>query len=175
MTRLDLPVDDPVFRMRSRFWRTGENGDAVQHIETELDDGGGVPPHIHPSMTERFTVLAGRMEFLSGRKWIEASEGESVTIEPGTRHAFRNRSGAAATFTCEARPPSTLEAFLTEAAAMSREGKITKLGLPKPKGLLDAAVLVEKHKDMVTLLFPAPPKPVQRAIFGPLARVAARR
>jgi hypothetical protein len=115
------------------------------------------------------------MEFLSGREWIAAGEGETVVVPPGTRHAFRNRSGASATFTCEARPPSTLQSFLEDAAALSRAGKITKLGLPKPGGLLDAAVLVERNKDMVTMLFPAPPKPVQRAMFGPLARLAERR
>jgi quercetin dioxygenase-like cupin family protein len=167
------PVVDPVFGMRSRFWRSrDEDGGEVQHIETVLDDGGGVTPHIHPSMEERFTVLAGRMEFLSGRTWIEAGEGETVVVPPGTRHAFRNRSGAASTFTCEARPPSSLQAFLEEAARMSREGKLFRVGLPKPKGLLDAAMLIEGHRDMVTMLFPAPPKPLQRVIFGPLARLA---
>src|SRR3712207_6640009 len=96
-------VVDPVFGMRSRFWRERDaDGGEVQHIETVLDAGGGVTPHIHPSMEERFTVHAGRMEFLSGRRWIEAGPGETVVVPPGTRHAFRNRSGAAATFTCEA-------------------------------------------------------------------------
>ena len=171
----DFPVIDPVFGMRSRFWRTRDEDGEVQHIETLLEDGGGVTPHIHPSMEERFTVVAGRMEFLSGRKWVEASEGETVVVPPGTRHAFRNRSGAAATFQCEARPPSTLQEFLEDAAGMSRAGKLMKVGLPKPSGLLETAVLVERNKDMVTLLFPAPPKPLQRLIFGPLARLAARR
>ena len=36
-------------------------------------------------------------------------------------------------------------------------------------------MLVERYQDMVTLLFPAPPKPLQRVIFGPLSRIAERR
>ena len=171
----DLPVVDPVFGMRSRFWRGSDDDGEVLHIETLLEDGGGVTPHIHPSMEERFTVQAGTMEFLSGRTWIEASEGETVVVPPGTRHAFRNRSGAATTFTCEARPPSSLQEFLEDAAGLSRAGKLMKAGLPKPSGVLEAAVLVDRYQDMVTLLFPAPPKPLQRLIFGPLARLAERR
>ena len=170
------PVVDPVFGMRSRFWRApDESGAEVQHIETVLAPGGGVTPHIHPTMEERFTVLSGRMEFLSGRKWIEAGPGDTVTIEPGTRHAFRNRSGAEATFHTEARPPETLQAFLEDVAGLSRAGKLTRIGLPKPSGLLEAAVLVDRYQDMVTLLFPSPPKPIQRLVFGPLARYAERR
>ena len=173
---MEHPVVDPVFGMRSRFWRDRDaDGREVQHIETVLEPGGGVTPHIHPAMEERFTVLDGRMEFLSGRRWVEAGAGESVTVPPGTRHAFRNRSGAAATFRCEATPPSSLQAFLEDVAGLSRAGKLLKIGLPAPGGLLEAAVLVERYQDMVTLLFPAPPKPLQRLIFGPLARVAERR
>ena len=70
---MEHPVVDPVFGMRSRFWRERDaEGQEVQHIETVLEHGGGVTPHIHPAMEERFTVLDGRMEFLSGRRWIEA-------------------------------------------------------------------------------------------------------
>ena len=173
---MEHPVVDPVFGMRSRFWRERDDeGQEVQHIETVLADGGGVTPHIHPAMEERFTVLAGRMEFLSGRRWIDAGAGETVVVPPGTRHAFRNRSGAEATFRCEARPPSTLQAFLEDVAGLSRAGKLTRIGLPKPGGLLEAAVLIDRYQDMVTLLFPAPPEPLQRLLFGPLARVAERR
>ena len=173
---MEHPVVDPVFGMRSRFWRESDDaGREVQHIETVLDAGGGVTPHIHPSMEERFTVVSGRMEFLSGRRWVEAGPGETVTVPPGTRHAFRNRSGAEATFRCEARPPSSLQAFLEDVAGLSRAGKLTRLGLPAPGGLLEAAVLVERYQDMVTMLFPAPPRPVQRVVFGPLARIAERR
>jgi quercetin dioxygenase-like cupin family protein len=169
-------VVDPVFGMRHRFWRsTGEDGEEIQHVETEVEPGGGATPHIHPAMTERFTVHEGCCEFLTGRRWIEAGPGETVVVPPGTRHAFRNRGAVPTRIECRATPPSTLQAFLEDAAALSRAGKLMKVGLPKPSGLLEAAVLVERNRDMVTLLFPAPPPPVQRVIFGPLARVAERR
>ena len=168
---------DPVFKTRYSFSRsTDEDGGEVQHVDFEVDPDGGVPPHIHHEMEERFTVLSGRAEFLSGRKWVSAGPGETVVVSPGTRHAFRNRGGEVAHVRCEARPPSSLQAFLTDAARLSNEGAITKLGLPKsPSGLLKAAVLVEEHRDMVQLLFPLPPPPLQHWIMGPLAKLAQRR
>lgn len=172
----DFATVDPVFGMRHRFWRTekGEGGE-VQHVETWVEPGGGVTPHIHPAMEERFTVHEGNCEFLSGRKWAGAAPGETVVVPAGTRHAFRNRGGAPTRIECEATPPSTLQAFLQDAAGLSRAGKLTKLGLPKPNGLLEAAVLITSYSDMVILLAPAPPRAIQKLIFPPLARLAERR
>jgi quercetin dioxygenase-like cupin family protein len=169
-------VEDPVFRTRYRFKRTTDgDGTDVQHVEMWVDPGGGVTPHIHPSMEERFTVVEGHPEFLAGRRWQSAAAGETVVVPPGTRHAFRNRGGAVAHVLCEARPPSTLQPFLEDVAGLSRAGKLTRVGLPKPSGLLDAAVLAHHYRDMVVLLFPSPPPIAQRLFLWPLARFAERR
>jgi quercetin dioxygenase-like cupin family protein len=173
----DDVVSDPVFRTRYRFTRTTENSgaDEVQHVEMWVDPGGGVTPHIHPSMEERFTVVGGRAEFLAGRRWQSAGPGETVVVAAGQRHAFRNRGDEVAHVLCEARPPSTLQGFLEDVAGLSRAGKLSRLGLPKPNGLLEAAVLAHHYRDMVTLLFPSPPPIVQRPLLFPLARLAERR
>lgn len=171
-------VKDPVLQTRYRFSRsTDEDGGEVQHVDMEVDPGGGVTPHIHHHMEERFTVKEGCAEFLAGRKWVAAGPGETVVVPPGTRHAFRNRGDVVARVECEARPPSTLQAFLEDAAALSRAGTFTRHGLPKrPSALLKAAVLVEDYRDMVELLFPPlPPMPVQRWVMTPLAKLGRRR
>lgn len=171
MTRLEEWAVDPVFGLRHRFWREDE----VLHVETVVEPGGGVTPHVHPAMEERFVVHEGRCEFLSGRAWAERGPGEEVVVPAGTRHAFRNRGEVETRIECRATPPSTLQGFLEDAAGLSRAGKLTKAGLPKPGGLLEVSVLVEDYADMVHLGFPAPPRPVQKVVFGPLARVARRR
>jgi quercetin dioxygenase-like cupin family protein len=169
-------VVDPVFGTRYRFSRsTDPDGGEVQHIEMWVEPRGGVTPHIHPAMEERFTVTDGRCQFLSGRRWIEAGPGETVVVPPGTRHAFRNRGAEPARVLCEARPPSSLQAFLEDVAGLSRAGKLMRIGLPKPSALLEAAVLLDSYSDMAILLFPSPPRPIQRVVFGPLARLAKRR
>jgi len=174
-TATELTVD-PVLRMRSRFWRTGDPGSEVLHVETWVDPGGGVTPHIHPAMDERFEVLGGTPQFLSGRSWREAAPGETVHVPPGTRHAFRNRAGEVAHFLCRATPPSTLQEFLEDAAALSRAGAITRRALPRSvDGLLQAAVMAHHYRDMVTLLAPLPPPAIQRLVIPPLARAGERR
>lgn len=169
-------VEDPVFRTRYRFSRSADaDGGEVQHVEMWIDPGGGVTPHVHPSMEERFTVVEGTAEFLGGRRWQAAGPDETVVVPAGTRHAFRNRGDEVARVRCEARPPSTLQAFLEDVAGLSRAGKLSRVGLPKPNGVLEAAVLTDSYRDMVVLLFPAPPRVIQRLLFSPLARFAERR
>jgi quercetin dioxygenase-like cupin family protein len=169
-------IEDPVLRMRSRFWRTMDDGREVLHIETWVDHGGGVTPHIHPSIEERFEVLGGRPEFLADRRWKESAAGETVVVPPGTRHAFRNRGGETAHFVCHATPPSTLQEFLEDTAALSRAGGITRRAIPRGlDGLLQGAVMADHYRDMVTLLTPLPPPAIQRLVIPPLARAGERR
>jgi quercetin dioxygenase-like cupin family protein len=172
----DELIEDPVLGMRSRFWRTNEDGGEVLHVETWVDPGGGVTPHIHPTMEERFEVLDGRPEFLAGRSWKEIQPGQTALVPPGMRHAFRNRGGEVAHFVARAIPPSTLQEFLEDAAGLSRAGAITRRALPRSlDGLLQAAVMVHHYRDMVTLLAPLPPPAIQRLVIPPLARAGERR
>jgi len=172
-------VHDPVFGHRLRFERTtDEHGAPAMLCEMWVDPGGGVPPHVHPRMEERFTVVEGRMEFLAGRRWSGADAGETVVVPAGTRHAYRNPGSVVAHVRCIATPPDpALEGFLTDAAVLSRNGRMTKLGIPKGvTGWLQAAVMLETYGGMVEMSFPpAPPKAVQRLLMPPLARVAKRR
>ena len=162
-------VEDPVFKIRSSFRRDGES----LIVDTWIDPGGGVTPHVHPAMEERFETMEGTAQFLAGRKWQETPAGEGVVVPPGTRHAFRNRSAEVAHIRCRATPPSTLEEFLTEAAAMSRAGRINRFALPtSPRALVEIAALAERHREMMVLS--SPPPLLQKLILPPLARLARR-
>jgi mannose-6-phosphate isomerase-like protein (cupin superfamily) len=163
-------VKDPVLRQRLRFTRDGD----VLHVECWVDPGGGVTPHVHPAMEERFEVLEGRPSFLAGRDWTTAAPGQTVVVPPRTRHAYRNKTDEVVHMVCHATPPSTLQEFLEEAAALSRSGKITRLGIPRtPRAWAEGAALAYRHREMVTLLFPPmPPPPVQRVALPLLARFA---
>lgn len=171
-------IEDPVLRQRLRFTRTTEgDGDEVLHVETWVDPGGGVTPHIHPAMNERFEVLNGYPSFLSGKKWIKAEPGEVVEVPEGTRHAYRNKSDREVHMVCHVRPPSTLQEFLEDTVRLSRSGGLTRHAIPKsPHALLEGIVMAHAYRDMVTLLFPPfPPPAIQRLIIPPLARFGARR
>jgi quercetin dioxygenase-like cupin family protein len=171
-------IEDPVLRQRLSFSRTSDpDGAEVLHVEAWVDAGGGVTPHLHPAVEERFEMLEGSLSFLAGRKWSSAGPGETVVVPAGVRHAYRNKGDETAHVVCHVRPPSTLQEFLEDAAALGRAGKLTKRGA-FPKGfdaLLRGAVMAHHYRDMVVLLFPPlPPPSVQRLIFPALARLGKR-
>src|SRR5215208_1936304 len=158
-------VEDPVLRQRLEF-QPAEGSKALR-VEMWVEPGGGVPPHVHPAMEERFEVISGELSLLSGRKWHRATAGQTVVVPAGTRHAYRNDGDAPAHGVCLATPPSTLQEFLEDAAAMSRAGKISRQGLPtSPRAALEALALAKRHEAMVVMSFPPmPPRPVQRLLF----------
>jgi quercetin dioxygenase-like cupin family protein len=171
-------IEDPALRQRYSFERTTDpDGREVLHVDTWIDPGGGVTPHVHPAMEERFHVLEGRPSFLAGKQWRTAAPGDEVVVAPGVRHAYRNSTGELAHVRCDVRPPSSLQAFLEEVAQLSQAGLISRRGLPtRPSALVRAAALAQRHRDMVTLLFPPmPPRFVQRLLFPPLAALDRRR
>ena len=171
-------IEDPVLKQRYRFTReTKEDGSEILRVEFWTDPGGGVTPHVHPNAEERFTVMEGRPSFLSGRKWSDAGPGETVVVPAGTRHAYRNRSDETVHVVCEVSPPDLLAEFLTEAAEMNQAGMLTSNAFPKsPRAALQVAVMAEHYREMVVFGFPpAPPPPVQRLLFPPLARFAKKR
>ena len=98
-------------------------------------------------------------------------------VPPRTRHAYRNETDETVHMVCHVRPPSSLQAFLEEVTELSRAGRIGRWGLPtSPGAFLDGAALAQRHREMVTLLFPPMPPPlVQKLLFPVLARMAERR
>jgi quercetin dioxygenase-like cupin family protein len=143
-------VEDPVLKQRLGF-QPSEDGEALI-VEMWVEPGGGVPPHVHPVMEERFEVISGELSLLAGRKWTVAAPGETVTVPAGTRHAYRNSGSGPTHAKVRAAPPQTLQEFLEEAAAMAREGKLTRNGLPKsPSAALQALRLAIRHRKMVMM------------------------
>src|SRR3954449_13019881 len=98
-------VEDPILRQRYSFSRsTDEDGGEVLHVDTWIEPGGGVTPHVHPAMEERFHVLEGSAEFLSGRRWSAAGPGEEA-VGPAGEGGRAGRGGGAG---LAARPPPRL-------------------------------------------------------------------
>ncbi len=148
-------------------------------VEMHVRPGGGVVgEHLHPAIHERFEVLDGEAQFLSGRTWETAGAGQTVDVPAGVRHAYRNRSRTVAHLRCDARPPHLLAEFLTDVAGLSRAGKlVTRWAVPKGlSGILQGAVLAHHYREMAVLLFPPLPPPfLQRLLVPPLARLGERR
>lgn len=159
---------DPVHRARYSFEADGEN----MTVDTWLEPGGGLPPHLHPHQVERWSVVEGEVRFQLGRdkRVIGPADGE-VLVEPGTVHALTASSDRTAHLRCYVEPALGLEEFLTDSAAAAREGLFMKGGIPKNlRGARWAAGFLARHREDVVMTFP--PKFVQRAMIATLGRSA---
>jgi quercetin dioxygenase-like cupin family protein len=127
------------------------NGEAVV-IETVVQPDGAVcAAHVHPSQTERFAVVAGRLGMKVGGKKIVLERGDVAVVEPGTSHKFWNAGEEEVRFTCEVRPALQFESLLDTMFALAADGKTNKKGMPNP---LHLAVIAQAHFDTVRLPFP---------------------
>lgn len=66
-------------------------------LESSWDGGTGMPPmHLHPSQTERFTVLDGALKTVIAGQERRYAAGESFEIPPGTPHQMTSDGPARA-------------------------------------------------------------------------------
>jgi mannose-6-phosphate isomerase-like protein (cupin superfamily) len=157
--------------------RTGERAVLVTDPEGHPDrtlvahlfvrPGGRVAaPHVHPGSTERFHVLAGRVAFRVGGEDSELGAGRTAEVPAGTVHDWWQVGEAEAQVLVEVTPGDRFVQVITTTFGLARDGRVDARGLPH---LLQAAVTLHAYRD--TLVFEAPPRPVQRVLFGALAPV----
>lgn len=72
----------------------------------------GPPAHRHRFEAESFTVQEGRLRVRAGRDRRELVAGESLTVPPGTTHAFSNPFAEPARVSTTESPAGPLEAQL---------------------------------------------------------------
>ena len=121
-----------------------------------------------PAWRSASTSSPGGRASWPGSAWRTAAPGDVVVVPAGTRHAYRNDGDEPAHVRCDVRPPSSLQAFLEEVAALSQQRRDDAPRAPAvtPRAFAQMAALAERHRAMVTLLFPpAPPPVVQRLLF----------
>ncbi len=110
------------------------NGNLVHYLATGATTDGqfglyrwemgpqesGPDPHFHRSFSESFYILSGTVAVYDGREWTDALPGDFFHVPEGGIHAFRNRSGAAATMLIHFSPGAPREAYFEGLASMSR-------------------------------------------------------
>lgn len=77
----------------------------------------GPVPHTHEGMVDSFYVLEGSLSVRAGEETHELGPGESLVAEPGTVHAFSNRTNTPVR-ALNVMAPGGFEAYLKEAAAV---------------------------------------------------------
>ena len=110
-------------------------------VELSVAPGSSTPPHYHERFRETFAVRAGALEVLVADTWRRLGAGESIAVEPGELHAFRNREAGACVLRVELDPGDRdFERAMLIYAGLAREGRAAASGVPRSP--LDLAVFV---------------------------------
>ena len=115
-----------------------ETGGKLVEMEVEGRPRGFLNQrHVHDSQIERLTMIEGRMEVaMSGQKHL-VGEGDSIEIPAGIPHTQRPVGEGPGRVRIEVRPAGRTQAFMEFLAHLAREGKLTRLGFPKPDAAAD--------------------------------------
>ena len=164
-------IHDPNRRQWYEFRRDGD----AMIVTIRVAPGGDVPPHLHPSQEERWTVVEGDVRFKVGGRTIKhATPGEELVVAPTVRHSFKNVGRTDATLVAEVRPALEIEGFLRDSAALAREGAYDRRGLIKsPSAAVKVAALIERYEHVAVILWP--PRFLQRYMLAPMLRRARAR
>lgn len=128
--------------------------------------GRVVGEHVHPSLTERFRVVSGRLGVRIDGVESELGPDDELTVRPGVVHDWWNAGHDEAQVVVEIDPGRRFELMISTLFGLADDGLTNDKGMPH---LLQAAVIADEFADVVQ--FMRPPLFVQRALFGLLARV----
>jgi mannose-6-phosphate isomerase-like protein (cupin superfamily) len=164
-------LTNPVTKERMTFLKTAAetNGDYVL-IELSAAPGAVVAAaHVHPSQTETFEVISGKLGAKLGRKQVEARAGDVVVVRPRVAHKWWNAGEDTLVFRAEVRPALGFEQLIETMFGLAADGKTNKRGMPNP---LRLAVIANHHFGDVRL--PVVPSWMQRAALAmgaPMGRI----
>ncbi|MFC6960735.1 cupin domain-containing protein [Halocatena marina] len=133
----------------------------------------GPAEHVHPNYDETFEVVEGEFVIQLPGESRTLTAGESVTVETGTPHAFRNESESYASCIIEARPAGRLGDVIALLFGLAHDGKLTESGRPS---FLQAMVMADEMGD--DTVFTSPPPVVQNVlatVFSPIGRLLGYR
>ncbi len=141
----------------------------VSHLY--VTPGGRVSiAHRHPTITERFHVIAGRVGFLIGEERRELGPGEEAEVPPGTLHDWWQVGAETAEVVVEVTPGDRFVEMVGTFYGLARDGKSDAKGVPRP---LQLAVSARGYRDVMEVA--SPPRTVQALLFGPLAALGRAR
>ncbi|MDQ3102882.1 MAG: cupin domain-containing protein [Actinomycetota bacterium] len=144
-----------------------ERADEVLVSHLFVAPGGRVAaPHWHPTVEERFLILAGEVGFLIDGREVTLRPGESATVHRGVVHDWWQVGEVEAQALVEVRPGVAFVEMVGSMFGLARDGKVSPEGMPDP---LQLAVMGREYRDVIS--FTKPPPLVQKLTIPPLAAV----
>lgn len=141
---------------------TDETGGRRVVIDLYLRPGGGmIGRHYHPSIHERFKVIAGRVTFTrNGLEEQTALPGQTVDIPPGTLHSFWNSGSSEGLIRFDVQPAERFVALIKNGLSLAQDGKTDGTGKPQ---MLQIALMAREFDDVVR--YDMGPRIIQQILF----------
>jgi quercetin dioxygenase-like cupin family protein len=144
---------------------TQETDGELLVVDLRIRPGGAVSgEHFHRTITERFTVVSGKIGYKLGGKTGVAHAGDTLDLPAGIVHNWWNAGTDEARVIVQVKPAARFVQMVTTLFGLSKEGKTNKKGMPN---LLQLAVISDEFKDVIQ--FTKPPVWVQAVLFSFLA------
>ena len=140
--------------------------DPSEMVFTAQPNGPAPPPHVHPRQRETFTCEQGDFELLVDGEWRVLPPGESLTIQPGQVHTYRNEGAQTAKVRTVHEPGLEFEQYIRDLHATVVEHDIRRI---TPGAAARMAVIWRKYSDTIQ----PGPLPLKVA-FGLLGRIGPR-
>ena len=148
-----------------------DHPDEILVGQMNISPGGRVAaPHHHPTLTERFLVIEGRVGFKLDDEETELGAGEHATVEPNVVHDWWQVGDEPAVVVVEVSPGLRFGEMITHLFGLAREGKLSAKGMPSP---LQLAVIGDEFRDII--VFESPPPIVQRLTLPLLGAIGRAR
>lgn len=148
-----------VFGLEARVTAPAETTDG-EYVEMDVtaEPGSRTMIHYHPGQEETYRVLEGTLEVFRDGRWNAVPAGESLVVQRGAIHGFRNASGAPVRFLNVHRPALGFQTHLETLDRLARAGKIR--GTKDPRSLIYMSMSAEEYRPDV------PVKPPRWLIRG---------
>lgn len=131
-------------------------------------DATELPPHTHATGSETFEAVSGTLTVVVDGEAREIAAGDSVTVEPGAEHNFRNDTDGFVAFRVEA-PWARTVAMQYTAFGKDHEGAFGPDGAYSEPGLLHGLLASEAVSEETKIS--AGPVVVQRLLWATIGRV----
>lgn len=151
--------------LRTKFYikKTAAETDG-QSFEMEWDLGpntGGTPVHIHPSAVETYEVLEGELDVYVDGVWRTLESGETLTVERGVPHTFRNASDRLTRVYNTHAPAMEFANYFEGLDKLANSGVISSSRMTA-KAILALSAHMSNHTDEIKTV--RPPYVVMRAL-----------
>ncbi|MBX0286827.1 cupin domain-containing protein [Halomicroarcula sp. F28] len=127
------------------------------------------PPHSHPT-TETFRTLEGTLTVVCDGDPVRLGPGESLTVEAGQAHTFRNDTDETVAFRAKLPSMRTVTGLYTAWGLAHERGRDDDGSYPGPGLLHSLAIAADLYDETAMAMAP---QPAQRLLWAVVGRVAS--